>query len=76
MKREEKITRSIRLSPDITERLQAVSAHLGVNVNAYIVAEIGRAVARDEVTLRAETDRGVLFKQVEEMMRKEALRHS
>ena len=48
-----KYMRSIRLTHDMAARLQAVCDHLGVNVGAYITQEIGRAVARDEVTLLA-----------------------
>lgn len=47
------VGRSIRLSTDVMARLQAVCAHLGVTVGAYLTQEIGRAVARDEVSLMA-----------------------
>ncbi|MNE26628.1 hypothetical protein D3C80_1200010 [compost metagenome] len=46
-------TRSIRLTTDVMTRLQAVCDHLGVTVGSYITQEIGRAVARDEVSLQA-----------------------
>lgn len=46
-------TRSIRLTTDVMARLQAVCDHLGVTVGAYMTAEIGRAVARDEVSMQA-----------------------
>ena len=47
------LTRSIRLTPEVMARLQAVCDHLGVTASAYMTAEIGRAVARDEVALQA-----------------------
>jgi predicted DNA-binding protein len=47
------VGRSIRLSTDVMTRLQAVCEHLGVTVGAYLTQEIGRAVARDEVSLMA-----------------------
>ena len=47
------ITRTIRLTPEVLARLNAVCDHLGVTVSAYMTAEIGRAVARDEVSLQA-----------------------
>lgn len=47
------VSRTIRLSTDVMARLQAVSDHLGVTVGAYLTQEIGRAVARDEVSLMA-----------------------
>lgn len=46
-------TRSIRLTADVMTRLQAVCDHLGVTVGSYITQEIGRAVARDEMSLQA-----------------------
>lgn len=46
-------TRSVRLTPDMLARLNAVCDHLGVTVGSYITQEIGRAVARDEVSLLA-----------------------
>jgi len=47
------VGRSIRLSTDVMTRLQAVCDHLGVTVGAYLTQEVGRAVARDEVSLMA-----------------------
>ncbi len=47
------LTRTIRLTPEVFARLNAVCDHLGVTVSAYMTAEIGRAVARDEVSLQA-----------------------
>lgn len=46
-------TRTIRLTPEVLARLQAVCEHLGVTVGSYITQEIGRAVARDEMSLLA-----------------------
>ena len=47
------VGRTIRLSTDVMARLQAVCDHLGVTVGAYLTQEVGRAVARDEVSLMA-----------------------
>lgn len=47
------VGRTIRLSTEVMARLQAVCDHLGVTVGAYLTQEIGRAVARDEVSLMA-----------------------
>lgn len=47
------VTRTIRLTPEVLARLQAVCEHLGVTVGSYITQEVGRAVARDEVSLLA-----------------------
>ena len=50
---ESKVGRTVRLEPDMNERLVALCEHLGVNVNAYLVGEIGKAVSRDEVAYKA-----------------------
>lgn len=47
------VGRTIRLSTDVLGRLQAVCDHLGVTVGAYLTQEVGRSVARDEVSLMA-----------------------
>ena len=48
----DKIGRTVRLEPNVNERLIALCDHLGVNVNAYLVGEIGKAISRDEVSFR------------------------
>lgn len=45
----DKVSRSLKLEADINDRLVAVCKHLGVNPNAYLVNEIGKAVSRDEL---------------------------
>ena len=45
----EKVARSLKLEPNLNDRIVALCAHLGVNVNAYVLNEIGKAVSRDEV---------------------------
>ena len=52
------VARTIRLSTDVMARLQAVCDHLGVTVGAYLTQEVGRAVARDEVSLMAKQTQG------------------
>lgn len=47
-----KVGRTVRLESDINDRLIALCDHLGVNVNAYLVGEIGKAVSRDELHFR------------------------
>lgn len=42
-----KVSRAVRLSPHIDAKLVAVCDRLGVNINAYLIAEIGKAVNRD-----------------------------
>lgn len=47
-----KKTRTIRLDSDIDDRLVGLCKHIGTNPNAYLIAEIGKAVSRDEISLR------------------------
>lgn len=71
-----KYQRTIRLTHEMAARLQAVCDHLGVNIGAYITAEIGRAVSRDEVSLavkNTQTDAlSMLAKVIEEAAKEEA----
>jgi predicted DNA-binding protein len=47
--KKDKVSRSLKLESDINDRLVSVCKHLGVNPNAYLVNEIGKAISRDEV---------------------------
>jgi predicted DNA-binding protein len=49
----DKFQRSIKLDSKLNDRLVSLCEHLGVNVNSYLLNEIGKAVARDEVSLKA-----------------------
>lgn len=48
-----KYQRTITLTQDIADRLQAVCEHLGVTASAYIKQALGEAVSRHEVSLLA-----------------------
>lgn len=50
---QDKITRTVRLTPDINQRLIDLCDHIGTNPNAYLIAEIGKCISRDELTFRA-----------------------
>lgn len=63
-----KVGRTVRLSSDINQRLVELCVHLGVNPNAYLVGEIGKAVARDELTFRAGKQNADLFRQLGQMI--------
>lgn len=47
-----KVSRTIKLDVDINDRMIALCAHLGVNPNAYLMNEIGKAISRDEVCFK------------------------
>lgn len=47
--KKEKVARSLKLEAHLNDRLVALCAHLGVNPNAYLLNEVGKAVSRDEL---------------------------
>jgi predicted DNA-binding protein len=49
----DKVSRSLKLEADINDRLIKLCEHLGVNPNAYLLNEVGKAISRDEITLVA-----------------------
>lgn len=51
--KKQKVGRTVKLEYDMNERLIALCEHLGVNPNAYLLNEIGKAVSRDEVAYKA-----------------------
>lgn len=53
MAADSKITRTIRLTPDLDSRLIALCEHYGISIHNYLTNEIGKAVSRDEVALRS-----------------------
>lgn len=65
-----KITRSIRLTPDVDARLIALCEHFGISIHNYLTNEIGKAVSRDEVALKAKQSQADAF---EKMMSQFAL---
>lgn len=46
--REGRVSRSIRVTTVVNDRLTAVCDHMGVTVSSYIIACVGRAVSEDE----------------------------
>ena len=66
-----RIGRTVRLTPDINSRLLALCEHLGTNPNAYLVTEIGKAIARDEIQLRSIQGQQNLMAQITEVFARE-----
>lgn len=64
--------RTIRLTPDVDSRLVALCVHLGVNPNAYMLAEVGKAVARDEVSYASKMRMNSVMDGLEGLMRESA----
>lgn len=56
-----KIGRTVRLTPEVNQRLLDLCAHLGINPNAYLVGEIGKAIARDELSFNAKQQTDEMF---------------
>ena len=57
----DKITRTVRLTPDINQRLIELCEHIGTNPNAYLISEIGKAISRDEVAFRSQKNSADLY---------------
>lgn len=64
--------RTIRLTPDMDIRLVALCAHLGVNPNSYMIAEVGKAVARDEVSFTSKERVNAVMNDLQALVRREA----
>lgn len=54
--RKEKISRSLKLDVHLNERLVKLCEHLGVNPNAYLLNEVGKAISRDELAFVVAND--------------------
>ena len=59
-----KITRTIRLTPDVDARLGALCEHFGISIHNYLTNEIGKAVARDEIALKAKQSQSDALQQM------------
>ena len=42
-----KVTRTVRLTPEVDAKLVRLAAELGTSVNAYLNVEMGKAINRD-----------------------------
>lgn len=42
-----KVTRTVRLAPEVDAKLVRLAAELGTSVNAYLNVEMGKAINRD-----------------------------
>jgi len=64
----EKHARTIRLTPDIYDRLNALCDHLGVTPNAYIIQAIGKAISQDEMAFKVQQNQSDMFAKLALMM--------
>ena len=64
----EKHARTIRLTPDIYDRLNALCDHLGVTPNAYIIQAIGKAISQDEMAFKIQQNQNDMFSKLASMM--------
>lgn len=53
IEKKKKVGRTINLESHMNDRLIELCAHLGVNPNAYLLNEIGKAISRDELSYKA-----------------------
>jgi len=64
----DKHVRSIRLNPEIHERLVALCDHLGVTPNSYIVQAIGKAISQDEMAFKIQQNQNDMFSKLAMLM--------
>jgi predicted DNA-binding protein len=67
--KKDKVPRSLKLESDINDRLVAVCRHLGVNPNAYLINEIGKAISRDEVAFVVAKNQKDSIKEMMDMLK-------
>jgi hypothetical protein len=65
METDSKVGRTVRLTSGVNQRLLDLCEHLGVTPNAYLVAEVGKAVARDEISLMVKGQTDSMFASVD-----------
>ena len=53
--KKEKIARTIRLDPEVDERLQAVCKRLGVTMNSFLISAVGECIVKHEAQMRIES---------------------
>jgi len=63
----EKHARTIRLTPDIYDRLNALCDHLGVTPNAYIIQAIGKAISQDEMAFKVQQNQADAFGNIQKL---------
>ena len=49
----DKFQRTLKLDSSVNDRLVALCDYLGGTVNSYLLNEIGKCIARDEVSFKA-----------------------
>lgn len=60
----DKVTRSLRLTPDLNKRLLALCEHIGTNPNAYLISEVGKCISRDELTFISQKNNSEMYEQI------------
>ena len=68
MRAEDKKTRTIRLTPDVDQRLEALCQHLGTNVNAFLITKIGEIVSTSELAFISKNNSNDMLSQVTSFM--------
>ena len=53
-----KITRTVRLTPEVDAKLVRLAEELGTSVNAYLNVEMGKAINRDFLALQVADRQG------------------
>lgn len=64
----DRVTITVRITPNMNERLENLCDHLGTNRNSYLVNAIGKAVSQDEMHFKIQSGSEDMFKQIQALM--------
>ena len=65
----DKHARTIRLTPEIHERLTSLCEHFGITANAYITQAIGKSIAQDEIAFNLKKNQQAMFESLPHIMK-------
>lgn len=60
----DRVTITVRLTPNMNDRLEALCEHLGTNRNSYLVNAIGKAISKDEMSFMVQQNSTEMFSQL------------
>lgn len=67
-----RVGRTVRLTADVNDRLNALCEHIGTNPNSYLVNAIGKAIAQDEIALNVKKHQAEASQQLLDFLREMA----
>lgn len=60
----DRVTVTVRLTPNMNERLENLCEHLGTNRNSYLVNAIGKAISKDELSFMVQQNSLEMFSEL------------